>query len=246
MRLSCRFTATLLLLFLVVVKQVEAWRHHHSAAAFAPPSLASTTSASTSRQRQQRSRSNNAIVILSAGGFGGSGGKQTSKENKLKPKQQWDRYVEMKKATKVQVAARVMANNDEEASSSSSEWLVVGSVKSTDNAYTKIAVARQRALIAEVSDNGIFGKTFLVADNKEPSFFFYCLTYKPLSLPHDVVLLVKYKYSTPEDSTLSKCLPRMCWNMATRRMVLILAAMIGWWLTSPFWKVMMYRIILKR
>jgi hypothetical protein len=160
------------LLLAVAVQQVEAWRR---STAFAPPS-------STSRHRQgvysiiiqqhKRSRNchnnnnnnnnNNAVIVLYAGGgFGGSSGGGTTtnnnnkeKEKKLKPKQQWDRYVELKKATKVPVAARVGASDG--------EWLVVGSVKSKDNAYTKIAVVRQRALIAEVRTLSIVGLTFKI------------------------------------------------------------------------------------
>jgi hypothetical protein len=138
---SCRLTATQLLLLLLlavvmVIQPLEAWCH---LPAFAPSSLAATT---TSRRRQQQHN-----FILFGGGFGGGGSassSSTNKEKKLKPKQQWDRYVggELKKATKVQVAARVVGTTP--------EWLVVGSVKSKDNAYTKIAVVRQRALIAEV------------------------------------------------------------------------------------------------
>ena len=84
---------------------------------------------------------------LSAG-FGGGGksskkkGKKNNKEAKLKPKQMWDRYLELKKDTKVRVAVR---RNSEE------EWLEVGAVKSKGDKNTAAAVFRQRALIAEVS-----------------------------------------------------------------------------------------------
>lgn len=84
---------------------------------------------------------------LSAG-FGGGGksskkkGKKNNKEAKLKPKQMWDRYLELKKDTKVRVAVR---RNSEE------EWLEVGAVKSKGDENTAAAVFRQRALIAEVS-----------------------------------------------------------------------------------------------
>lgn len=77
-------------------------------------------------------------TILFAGGFGGAGEKQT-KDVKLKPKQQWDRYTALKKERPVAVAVKV-----------ADEWLEVGSVKSKDSGMTDIAVARQRALIAEV------------------------------------------------------------------------------------------------
>jgi hypothetical protein len=90
---------------------------------------------------------------LFAGGFGGAGGEKspkkkgktaTSKESKLKPKQQWDRYQDMKGEPKIRVAIRCKEDESE-------EWLEVGRVKSKENEYTVVAVARQRALIAEVS-----------------------------------------------------------------------------------------------
>jgi hypothetical protein len=151
MSLSWSLAAAIMLLLLpVVVQQIEAWQHHHHyySTAFAPPTPFSTTN--SIQKRSRRSNNNANVVVLSAGGGfgGGASAGDANKEKKLKPKQQWDRYVELKKAAKVQVAARV-ANKDE--ASSSSEWLLVGSVKSKDNAYTKIAVVRQRALIAEVS-----------------------------------------------------------------------------------------------
>jgi len=78
--------------------------------------------------------------LFASGGFG-SAKKKT--EAKLKPKQQWDRYLEMKKETRFPVAVKL------EKDGADSEWLEVGHVKSKDNAYTKVAVARQRALIAD-------------------------------------------------------------------------------------------------
>lgn len=77
-------------------------------------------------------------------GSGGFGSAKKKTEAKLKPKQQWDRFLEMKKETRFPVAIRVQKDGAD------SEWLEVGHVKSKDNAYTKVAVARQRALIADV------------------------------------------------------------------------------------------------
>ena len=82
-------------------------------------------------------------VLLQAGGFGGGGGSKGKKSKsaaKLKPKAQWDRFLDMKGATRIPVAV----------STSQDEWLKVGNVRSKENAYTELAVARQRALIAEV------------------------------------------------------------------------------------------------
>ncbi|VEU43131.1 unnamed protein product [Pseudo-nitzschia multistriata] len=91
-------------------------------------------------------------TCLYAGGFGGGGmgkksgsnkkKKNSSKEIKLKPKQQWDRYSEFKREPKIQVAVRIKEGG-------SDEWLEVGRVKSKDNKFIEAAVFRQRAIIAE-------------------------------------------------------------------------------------------------
>lgn len=100
-------------------------------------SLSSSTTRSTATTSQ-----------LFGGGFGGSSGddkgnKKTKKEIKLKPKQQWDRYLSFKTEPKIRVAVRVMEDE-------SQEWLEVGRVKAQNPEYTELAVARQRAIIAEV------------------------------------------------------------------------------------------------
>jgi hypothetical protein len=85
--------------------------------------------------------------ILGAGFGGGdpNSGKSNKKESKIKPKQQWDRYCgDLKKEKPYRVAVKVPGKQTE-------EWLEVGNVKSKGGEYTKAAVARQRALIAEVS-----------------------------------------------------------------------------------------------
>ncbi len=64
------------------------------------------------------------------------------KELKIKPKAQWDRYTDMKKVPMVRVAVRKTDTDD---------WLEVGRVRAKDKVTTEIAVARQRALIADVS-----------------------------------------------------------------------------------------------
>lgn len=81
-------------------------------------------------------------------GFGGGGGATSSSKNKkgksaetkLKPKQQWDRYVELKDEPATAVGVRIEGTD---------EWLGVGDVKSRDSKYIPQAVFRQRALIGE-------------------------------------------------------------------------------------------------
>jgi hypothetical protein len=88
----------------------------------------------------------------SSGGGGGKGEeKKRSKEVavKLKPKQQWDRYLSFKNEPKIRVAVRVVGDDVV-----SDEWLEVGRVRTTMKHLTELAVARQRAIIAEVSNTG--------------------------------------------------------------------------------------------
>ena len=82
---------------------------------------------------------------LPMAGFGKDSGK---KEIKLKPKGQWDRYKsdDLKGSKIVRVGVHVV---DTEAGVI--EWMEVGTVKSKDDAYTEIAVIRQKALIADHS-----------------------------------------------------------------------------------------------
>eukprot|EP00545_Synedropsis_sp_CCMP1620_P012733 CAMPEP_0119008090 /NCGR_PEP_ID=MMETSP1176-20130426/3459_1 /TAXON_ID=265551 /ORGANISM="Synedropsis recta cf, Strain CCMP1620" /LENGTH=156 /DNA_ID=CAMNT_0006960357 /DNA_START=151 /DNA_END=621 /DNA_ORIENTATION=- len=78
-------------------------------------------------------------------GFGApsaGGKKKKGKELKLKPKQQWDRYLGLKKEISARVAVQIEGAED---------WLEVGRVKSRGNASTEAAVAKQRVLIAEHS-----------------------------------------------------------------------------------------------
>jgi hypothetical protein len=89
------------------------------------------------------------VTSLSMAGFGGGdGGKAKKGKSKkaatagLKPKAQWDRYLDLKKETAVSVAIRILDSEAE-------EWLEVGNIKSIGGEYNELAVAKQRALIAE-------------------------------------------------------------------------------------------------
>ena len=99
-------------------------------------------------------------------GFGAGGGSSSNNKKKkkkkvvqkLKPKQQWDRYCDLKTENRVRVAVRLQEDASGESSdndnnnnnNNNSEWLEVGRVKSKDNAYTELAVMKQKAIIAEV------------------------------------------------------------------------------------------------
>ena len=132
--------------------------HHTSGLTVVTPSRTSSSSAPT----------NNVVdhIMLRMAGFGGGGGggatskkkgggKNRPKKNKTppvtagyKPKQQWDRYSDLKRETKIRVAVRIL---DDDGDEENNDWLEVGRIKSKENSYTAIAVALQRALIAEVS-----------------------------------------------------------------------------------------------
>lgn len=79
-------------------------------------------------------------VCCWAGGFGGGG--NNGGPTKLKPKQQWDRYLALKDGSSCNVGVRCEGSD---------EWLRVGSVKAqTSVVDVATAVVRQRALIADV------------------------------------------------------------------------------------------------
>jgi hypothetical protein len=130
------------------------------------------SSSSSSNPYCSTTSSSSPSSSLSMAGFGaapsGSNSKKDSKKTKaakLKPKQQWDRYGELKNSEKVRVAVRVIGSA-QPASPSTMEandvdvdgdvdvdaklkWLEVGSVKSKNDAYTEAAIIRHRLLIAE-------------------------------------------------------------------------------------------------
>lgn len=78
---------------------------------------------------------------LPMAGFGGGATNKKSKSKKstpLKPKAQWDRYLALKNNPAVRVGVK-----------KGEEWIDVGYVKSETEGMMEVAVARQRALIAE-------------------------------------------------------------------------------------------------
>jgi len=101
-----------------------------------------TTTSYTNNNEQMKPSSSSLYAGFGGGGASSSKEKKKSKstEIKLKPKQQWDRYVELKDELDTAVAVRIEGTD---------AWLGVGSVKSQDTKYTPQAVFRQRALIVE-------------------------------------------------------------------------------------------------
>lgn len=94
---------------------------------------------------------------------GSKGGKKGGKKPApLKPKAQWDRYINLKKSTGVSVGVRV-ANDGEEAKG---EWYEVGLVKSEGNDSTEVAVVMQRGIIADHAKR-LFPLQFLSKDKVE-------------------------------------------------------------------------------
>jgi len=126
---------------LTFMPKVDAWVV--IAPCSSPASSASIGSAITGSCRRHhhvhRTISRSSTPTALSAGFGASAS-NNKKEIKLKPKQQWDRYIALKKETSYKVAVRP----------GDKEWLEGGAVKSQGSDKTAFAVARQRALIAEV------------------------------------------------------------------------------------------------
>jgi hypothetical protein len=99
-----------------------------------------------SRNNHGRLNPNRNTLFLS--GFGKAAASSNSNASKaplkLKPKAQWDRFLDMKKWTPIPVAVRVVRTDG-----TSSDWLEVGKVKSEEDALTEMAVVIQRALLAD-------------------------------------------------------------------------------------------------
>lgn len=135
---------TMTILLLVSPTEVVAW------AGFGPRLQLQSLPLMQQSAPSSRSRSGISTSQLAAATGGGGFGSNSSagKEIKLKPKQQWDRYTALKKESAFKVGVRIVDD-----SSVVNDWLDVGSIKASadivDNG-TEIAVARQRALIAEV------------------------------------------------------------------------------------------------
>jgi hypothetical protein len=85
--------------------------------------------------------------VLWGGGFGDAAASANKKEVKLKPKQQWDRYIALKKEPSIPVGVRVVASSSE---ADDANWLEVGAIKRQPEISIDVAVARQRALLVEV------------------------------------------------------------------------------------------------
>lgn len=83
----------------------------------------------------------------------------------------------MKRETAVRVAVRTTSTEDggdgddgNDDNDDAEEWLEVGNVKSVDSQYTALAVARQRALIADVRTFCPKSCFFLNFFSREPIF----------------------------------------------------------------------------
>ena len=168
-------TQTVLLLSACVVASLIS-----DASSFLSPPHAATTATATIAARGPASRRNIAAGPLSMAGFGGAkvgaggGGGASSKLPKLKAKSQWDRYADLKQCKKVTVGVRI--RGDDAGGGAAGEWMEVGRVRSEDDGNTEVAVARQRALIAEhskrlypvqIPPNAVLEWGYLLSEEKE-------------------------------------------------------------------------------
>jgi len=118
-----------------------------------------TTTPGSIHQYMSSSSSSVLYAGFGGGGTGVSNIKNNKKKNKinktdknkLKPKQQWDRYLEFKHEPKIPVAVQIIDDSDDATNGGNGggEWFNVGCVKSQGSKYTSQAVFRQRAIIAE-------------------------------------------------------------------------------------------------
>jgi len=80
-------------------------------------------------------------------GFGAGSSKKTIK---LKPKTQWDRYLNLKKSSAFYVAARLVNEGDSgDSEEGGGDWFSVGAVRSEGDEFTEAAVGLQKGIIME-------------------------------------------------------------------------------------------------
>ncbi|KAK1738669.1 hypothetical protein QTG54_010699 [Skeletonema marinoi] len=131
---------------------ISALAHPCSVTSFVVPTTPLTTHVTSSSPTSSASTfGQTSLSQLSMAGFGGGGGGGSKKNKKavktlpkLKAKTQWDRYADLKQCKKVIVGVKIVGGEEEEA-----DWLEVGKVRSDNDEHTLVAIANQRALIAD-------------------------------------------------------------------------------------------------
>mmetsp|Transcript_24621 Transcript_24621/g.38225 ORF Transcript_24621/g.38225 Transcript_24621/m.38225 type:complete len:233 (+) Transcript_24621:46-744(+) len=131
---------------------ISALAHPCSVTSFVVPTTPLTTTHVTTSSSSSASTFGQTITTqLSMAGFGGGGGGGSKKNKKavktlpkLKAKTQWDRYADLKQCKKVIVGVKIVGDEEEDA-----DWLEVGKVRSDNDEHTLVAIANQRALIAD-------------------------------------------------------------------------------------------------
>jgi len=130
---------------------ISALAHPCSVTSFVVPTTPLTTHVTSSSTSSSASTFGQTITTqLSMAGFGGGGGGGSKKNKKavkplpkLKAKTQWDRYADLKQCKKVIVGVKIVGGEED------ADWLEVGKVRSENDEHTLVAIARQRALIAD-------------------------------------------------------------------------------------------------
>ncbi len=124
---------------------LSAFAHPCSVTSFVVPATPSSSSVTTHHVVGSQTQ----LFMAGFGGGGGGGGMGSSKKDKnkvtlpkLKAKTQWDRYSDLKQCKKVRVGVK-LANEED------GDWMEVGRVRSENDEHTLVAIARQRALIAD-------------------------------------------------------------------------------------------------
>jgi len=133
---------------------------------FSSPGATSVTTPPGNNKYLSSLSSSSSVLYAGFGVGGGEASNNNSKKkkkkkkinktdtNKMKPKVQWDRYLEFKYEPKIAVAVQIItaadvAGGDGDGAGGGGEWLTVGCVKSKESKYTRQAVFRQRGIIAE-------------------------------------------------------------------------------------------------
>jgi hypothetical protein len=113
--------------------------------AFAPSSIGFAAVKNIVENNNMR-RSAGTLYMAGFGAAASSSSSSGDSASKLKPKGQWDRYLDLKQATSHTVGVKAASAEE---SDNDGDWLVVGQVRCRDETLLTAAVARQRGLIAD-------------------------------------------------------------------------------------------------
>jgi hypothetical protein len=138
----CSFSVTMMLMVSLLAMILPMLR----VSAFAPSSIGFAAAKHNVEDNNMRRSAGTPLYMAGFGAATSSSSSSGDSASKLKPKGQWDRYLDLKQATSYTVGVKAASAEE---SDNDGDWLVVGQVRCRDETLLTAAVARQRGLIAD-------------------------------------------------------------------------------------------------